>query len=194
MEFNSKVLRDDGIWQWSIRFYADRRISVSWHLGAKKKPKKPRRDKYHHVVVVSGFYLYFCLLCAVGSKWAPKEQLHKVRRPNVYGIRADISLSMHFWSACTLDMLEVVDLMCATFIRPIQWLQRIPGRISSVAPSLTKLNDFTKPQPGSCLWLLQLRSESEFHRRIAQEFLILGLCLYCPWTSANLSIHVAVII
>lgn len=43
-----------------------------------------------------------------------------VRRAKVCGIRADISLSVHVCSACTLNMLEVVDLMCVTSTRPTQ--------------------------------------------------------------------------
>lgn len=49
-----------------------------------------------------------------------RGELHVVRRPKVCGIRANISLSMHVWGACILNMLEVVDLMCVTSIRPTQ--------------------------------------------------------------------------
>lgn len=75
-------------------------VSAETFGGLKKpKTKQPRGGKYHHVVVVAGFSLYFCLLCAVGWKSASKEQLHMVRRPKVCGIRTNISLSMHVWGA-----------------------------------------------------------------------------------------------
>lgn len=43
-----------------------------------------------------------------------------VRRPKVCGIRTNISLSVHVWGACILNMLEVVVLMSVTSIRPTQ--------------------------------------------------------------------------